>query len=165
MPSPSLLIRPATPADVVAVVRIACEVVQDGTTYAFAPDTSDDELRGFWFAPAVMTFVACEGDEVLGCYLLRPNQLGRGAHVANASYAVASEASGRGVGRAMGEHSLREAAARGYGAMQFNYVVSTNAAAIALWTKLGFAVVGRSPRSFDHPKLGYVDTLIMHRSL
>jgi L-amino acid N-acyltransferase YncA len=165
MTSPSIHIRAATPADVAAVVGIARELVEDGTTYAFAPGTSDDALWAFWYNPSGVTFVACEGDDVLGCYLLRPNQSGRGAHVANASYAVASRASGRGVGRAMGEHSLREAAARGYAAMQFNYVVSTNTAAVALWTKLGFAVVGRSPRSFDHPTLGHVDTLIMYRAL
>jgi L-amino acid N-acyltransferase YncA len=165
MTSPALHIRPATPADVAAVVRIAREVVEDGTTYAFAPGTSDDELRAYWFNPAGVTFAARQGDDVVGCYLLRPNQPGRGAHVANASYAVDSRAFGRGVGRAMGEHSLQEAATRGYRAMQFNYVVSTNAAAVALWTKLGFAVVGRSPQSFDHPRLGHVDTLVMHRTL
>ena len=165
MTSTALLIRPAALADAAAVVRIAREIVDDGTTYALASDASDGDLHGYWFSPAGLTFVACEGNEVAGCYLLRANQPGRGKHVANASYAVASWASGRGIGRAMGEHSLREAANRGYVAMQFNYVVSTNAAAIALWTKLGFSIVGRSPRSFDHPRLGYVDTLILHRAL
>ena len=165
MTTPALLLRKAVPADAEAVLRIACELVKDGTTYAFAPDTTDEELLLYWLSPRALTFVACEGEKVVGCYLLRPNQPGRGAHVANASYAVASWAAGRGIGRAMGEHSLREAAARGYRAMQFNYVVSTNIAAIALWTKLGFSVIGRSPLSFDHPALGLVDTLILHRAL
>src|ERR1700679_1586830 len=165
MTSTALSIRLATLADAAAVVRIAREVVDDGTTYALASDVSDSGLHDYWFSRPGFTFVASEDNEVVGCYLLRPNQPGRGAHVANASYAVASWASGRGIGRAMGEHSLREAATRGYVAMQFNYVVSTNAAAVALWTKLGFSIVGRSPRSFDHPTLGYVDTLIMHRAL
>ena len=161
----AVLVRPATPADAVAVVGIARELVMDGGTFVFAPSTSDDELRAYWFSPRGITFVACDGEEVLGCYLLVPNHPGRGSHVANASYAVASRASRRGVGRAMGEHSLREAAAGGYRAMQFNCVVSTNTPAVALWTKLGFAIVGRSPASFDHPTLGYVDTLILYRTL
>jgi L-amino acid N-acyltransferase YncA len=161
----ALVIRAASPGDAAAVVRIVREIVDEGTSFAFGPDTTDEELRAYWFLPDAATFVACEGEEVVGCYLLVPNQRGRGAHVANASYAVAASASGRGIGRAMGEHSLREAAARGYRSLQFNYVVSTNAAAIALWTKLGFAIVGRSPRSFDHPELGLVDTLVMQQAL
>jgi L-amino acid N-acyltransferase YncA len=161
----SIELREAAAEDADAIVGLAREIVRDGTTYAFGPDTTDAELRAFWLRPDGATFVACEGADVVGCYLLVPNQRGRGAHVANASYMVAPHAAGRGIGRAMGAHSIREAASRGYRAMQFNYVVSTNEAAIALWTKLGFTIVGRSPRSFDHPRLGFVDTLVMHRAL
>jgi L-amino acid N-acyltransferase YncA len=161
----ALAIRAATAGDAAAIVRIVREIVDDGTSLAFARDTTDEELRAYFLSPSAATFVACEDGQVVGCYVLIPNQQGRGAHVANASYVVASSGGGRGIGRAMGEHSLREAAARGYRSLQFNYVVSTNTAAIALWTKLGFAIVGRSPRSFDHPRLGLVDTLVMHQAL
>ena len=74
-------------------------------------------------------------------------------------------AAGRGVARAMCEHSLEFGKAKGFQAMQFNFVVSTNEAAVHLWGKCGFAVVGRLPGAFLHPRLGYVDALVMWRQL
>jgi hypothetical protein len=65
----------------------------------------------------------------------------------------------------MGEHALREASQAGFVAMQFNFVVSTNAAAVALWRKLGFAVVGTVPKAFRHREHGLVDVYVMHRFL
>jgi ribosomal protein S18 acetylase RimI-like enzyme len=85
--------------------------------------------------------------------------------VANAAYVVKPECRGHGVGRAMCEHSLREARAAGFLAMQFNIVVSTNAAAVGLWKRMGFAVVGTLPRAFRHAELGLVDAFVMHRFL
>ena len=78
---------------------------------------------------------------------------------------VAGHATGRGVARAMGEHSLEEARLRRFRAMQFNFVVSTNERAVRLWQSLGFAIVGRLPGAFNHPTLGFVDTLVMFRTL
>jgi ribosomal protein S18 acetylase RimI-like enzyme len=74
-------------------------------------------------------------------------------------------ASGRGVGRAMCQHSLDLARGRGYRGMQFNFVVSSNMRAVALWQRLGFEIVGRLPQAFCHPSLGYVDALVMFRAL
>jgi len=71
----------------------------------------------------------------------------------------------RGVARHMGDHSLFHARARGYRAMQFNFVVSTNLRAIALWRRLGFEIVGRLPEAFRHPTSGLVDAFVMHRTL
>jgi ribosomal protein S18 acetylase RimI-like enzyme len=98
-------------------------------------------------------------------YKLIPNGIGRGSHVANASFMVDPDAQGRGAGRALGEHCLEEARRLGYGAMQFNFVVSTNSAAVALWKKLGFEIVGTLPRAFRHSTLGHVDAYVMHRFL
>jgi ribosomal protein S18 acetylase RimI-like enzyme len=159
------VIRPAEASDRPGILRIVRAVVEDGTTYAFAADTSDRELLEYWPAPGDGSFVATRGDLVVGCYVLRPNQPGRGGHVANASYAVLSEARGRGVGHAMGLHSLDEARRRGFQAMQFNFVVASNERAIALWRRLGFQTVGRLPRAFAHPGQGLVDALVMHRFL
>lgn len=137
----------------------------DGTTYTFGPETTDADLSAFWLAPKHTTFVAERAGEVVGCYVIRANQPGRGSHVANAAYAVLPGAQGSGVGRLMGEHSLEQARSRGFSAMQFNFVVSTNTRAIAVWESLGFKVVGRLPEVFQHPQQGLVDALVMHRFL
>ena len=111
------------------------------------------------------TYVACVGERIVGTYILKPNQLGLGSHVANASYMVASGARGQGIGRLMCEHSLEEARQAGFLAMQFNIVVSTNEAAVRLWKRCGFNVVGTLPQAFRHRELGLVDAYIMHRFL
>ena len=158
-------IRRADAHDAEAIVAIGRELVADGTTYAFAPETTDDELRAFWLGPASRTYVAERDGEIVGCSWLRPNQPGRGSHVANAAYAVARRAQGTGVGRALAEHSLAEARRLGYAAMQYNFVVSTNEPAVALWKRLGFTIVGTLPHAFQHPRLGMVDAYVMHRLL
>ena len=160
-----LHIRPAVPADEAAIVAIGRELADDGTTYVFASSITDAELAAYWLSPAVNTFVAERDGEVMACSILRPNHSGRGAHVANASYAVAERARGAGVGRALAEHSLAEARRRGFTAMQFNLVVSTNEPAVALWKALGFAIVGTLPGVFQHPRLGPVDAYVMFRVL
>ncbi len=164
MPLP-VTVRPATPADWPALWAIFRTVVAAGDSYAFAPDTPEDEARAFCLGPGVVTFVAVEGERLLGFYELRANQPGLGDHVANAGFMVDPGARGRGLGRLLGEHALAEAARLGFRAMQFNYVVSTNTAAVALWRRLGFAAVGRIPLAFRHRELGPVDVLVMHRHL
>ena len=96
---------------------------------------------------------------------LRANQLGGGDHVCNCGYVTAEAARGRGIARAMCEHSLAHARARGFKAMQYNLVVTTNEGAVRLWKRLGFEVVGRLPSAFDHPAKGLVDALVMYRTL
>jgi len=78
---------------------------------------------------------------------------------------VADEARGRGVAREMCLHSQTLAKRLGYRAMQFNFVASSNVAAVALWRKLGFATVGVLPLAFEHPVLGFVDAFVMHKPL
>jgi ribosomal protein S18 acetylase RimI-like enzyme len=103
--------------------------------------------------------------QVVGTYILRPNQSGGGSHVANAAFMVASNARGQGIGRAMSEHCLSEARRFGFRAMQFNFVVSTNDVAVRLWKRFGFKIVGTLPSAFRHPEKGYVDVYVMFRSL
>jgi ribosomal protein S18 acetylase RimI-like enzyme len=102
---------------------------------------------------------------VIGTYYMRANQRGGGAHVANCGYVTADDARGRGVARSMCEHSLQHARERGFRAMQFNFVISTNERAIRLWESLGFQIVGRLPLVFLHPNLGYTDAFVMFRTL
>lgn len=160
-----MLIRPATAADADAIWAILEPHVRAAETFAFPRDWTREQALAYWLAPAHAAFVAEENGQVLGSYYLRANQLGGGSHIANAGYATAPAASGRGVARAMCAHSLDEARARGFRAMQFNIVVSSNARAVMLWQSFGFAIVGTLPGAFDHPNRGFVDAYIMFREL
>jgi L-amino acid N-acyltransferase YncA len=158
-------IIPATDVHAEEIWRIFHEVVAAGDTYVFDPNTSRDEALSHWLSPGVHTFVAVESDRVCGTYILKKNQPGLGSHVANASYMVPSNVRGRGIGSLMCAHSLNQARSLGFTAMQFNLVVSTNGAAISLWRKHGFRIVGTLPNVFRHVKLGEVDAFVMHRFL
>ena len=158
-------IRAETAADSVALWDILEPIVRAGETYALPRDMSRDDALAWWRATGHEVFVAEVDGAVLGTYFIHPNQLGPGSHVANCGYATAARASGRGIARAMCAHSLEHARARGYRAMQFNIVVSTNAPAIHLWTAMGFETLCRVPGAFAHPTLGDVDTLVMFRKL
>jgi L-amino acid N-acyltransferase YncA len=160
-----LRIRSAADSDRDAIWNIFHEIVAAGDTYAFDPNMPREEALAYWFRADTHTYVAEKDGGIVGTYILRPNQLGPGSHVANAAFMVASDAQGLGVGRKMGEHCLSEARRLGFRAMQFNFVVSTNASAIHLWQQLGFKIVGTLPGAFRHPKAGYVDVYVMYRSL
>ena len=160
-----LLLRPATDPDRDSVWKIFHAVVAPGDTYALKPDLSREEAMEYWFCPGNHVWVAEHAGVVVGTYLLRANQSGPGAHVANAGFMVAPSARGHGVGRALGEHCLAEASRLGFRAMQFNFVVSTNESAVRLWHQLGFAIVGTLPGAFQHPEHGLVDAYVMYRSL
>jgi L-amino acid N-acyltransferase YncA len=161
----ALLIRPATQADAAAIWAIIEPVIRAGETYTLDRDMSENDALAYWFGADKETFVAEEGGVVLGTYYLRANQAGGGRHVCNAGYMTGAAATGRGVARAMCLHSLDHARARGFRAMQFNFVVSSNVRAVGLWQSLGFEVVGRLPGAFDHPAEGFVDALVMVRTL
>jgi L-amino acid N-acyltransferase YncA len=158
-------IRKAEETDFEQIWRIFQQVIETGDTYANPPETSPEEAHHKWLDPTGLTFVAVDDDTLLGAYIIKANHPGYASHIANASYIVATEARGRGVGRLMGEHSITEAKNAGYLAMQFNIVVSTNAPAVTLWKKLGFTIIGTTPKGFRHQKLGFVDTLIMYKDL
>jgi ribosomal protein S18 acetylase RimI-like enzyme len=164
-PAAALSIRRATPADWPALWPIVAATAAGGDTYTLDPAISESAARDYWMGDGVATYVAERGGEVVGTYALRANQRGPGSHVANAGYMVRPGAFGHGVGTQLATHSLDEARAAGFEAMQFNAVVSTNVRAVALWQRLGFAIVGTVPRAFRHRTLGDVDIHIMHRFL
>lgn len=165
MTAPMIRIRPATRADGDAVWNIFRVVIAPGDTLAFDPQMPRADALAFWFRSECHTFVAETDAQIAGTYFLKPNQPALGSHVANAGFIVLPTARGRGVGRRMGEHCLAEARRRGFRAMQFNYVVSTNETAVRLWQQLGFRIVGTLPGAFRHSQLGFVDTYVMYRTL
>jgi ribosomal protein S18 acetylase RimI-like enzyme len=151
--------------DADAIWRILEPIIRAGETYALPPEMNREDALAYWFSSGHEVFVAQDAGEIVGTYYLRANQQGGGAHVANCAYMTAPWASGRGVGRAMAAHSLAQAKARGFTAMQFNFVIASNGRAIRLWEQLGFQTIGRRPAAFRYPSGAFIDVLVMHRTL
>lgn len=159
-----MIVRAAEVGDHDAVWSILEPVIRAGESYTLDREMSRDAALAYWFSDGHEVFVA-EEDGVLGTYYLRANHKGGGSHVANCGYMTAPAAIGKGVARAMCEHSLERARSRGFKAMQFNFVVGSNERAVRLWQSYGFTIIGRLPRVFLHPHLGYVDAFVMYREL
>lgn len=161
----SLDIRPATRDDAAAIWEILRPIARAGEYFCLPRDIERPAAEAYWFADGHRVLVAEQAGRLLGTYWFTANQGGGGSHVANAAYATAPEAQGKGVARAMLADSLERARAEGFRAMQFNVVISTNTRAVALWRASGFEIAGRLPGAFLHPQQGYVDALVMFRSL
>ncbi|WUR10897.1 GNAT family N-acetyltransferase [[Empedobacter] haloabium] len=157
-------LRAATGADAPAMLALLRSVTTEGDTLPFYDDVGTDFIDSQWLG-ATGCVLACAGDSLLGMYRYGPNMPGRGAHVATATFLVARHARGRGLGRLLLLHSLDTARAAGFRAMQFNQVVATNHAALALYRSVGFRRVGRIPQAFAHPRDGYVDAYVMYLDL
>ncbi|MGP3999669.1 GNAT family N-acetyltransferase [Streptomyces sp. 8N706] len=162
-----MVIREATPEDWPSIWAFLRRIVAVGETFTWPRDVSEKQARAMWCleAPSRTVVAVAPDGTVLGSAKMNPNHMGPAAHIASASFMVAPEHAGRGVGRALGEYALDWARAEGYRAMQFNAVVETNSRAVALWRSLGFEVLGTLPEGFHHPEKGYVGLHIMHRRL
>ncbi len=158
-------LRIATPRDGEALWGLFSVILAEGTTYVPDEKTSQSSFLSDWFGRGGEQWVAESHGQPVGAYTLRPNQPGRGAHVATAGYGVGAAARGLGVGLALGAHSIERARALGYAAIQFNLVVSTNTSAVRLWKRLGFEVLATLPGAYQHAVLGPVDAYVMWRSL
>lgn len=158
------IITPATLSEFKDVTFMK-RIVEAGETYTLARDMDDAGIKDYFFQDGNRVFKAVLDGEIVGIYYLRTNRGGGGSHVSNAGFMVSDAARGKGIARAMVTHALQSAKESGYAAMQFNFVVSTNVVAVKLWQSVGFTVIGTIPQGFDHPHLGKVDALIMHRFL
>jgi ribosomal protein S18 acetylase RimI-like enzyme len=158
-------IRRTQPSDASAIAEIVIPIFREGSTYTIDPDISEADALAYWLSTEKETFVAEDGGVIVGTYYMRANQAGGGRHVCNCGYVTKATATGRGIARAMCLHSLSHARSRGYRAMQFNFVVSTNERAVRLWQSLGFEIVGRLPGAFRHPTQGFVEALVMYQTL
>jgi L-amino acid N-acyltransferase YncA len=161
-----MTIRPAVAEDWPRIYPFYAEIVEAGETYAFPLGQSLEEARSWWMEePPGLTVVAVDGEEILGSAKMGPNRPGRGSHVATASFMVDPAHRGRGAGRRLGEYALAWSRDNGFAAMQFNAVVETNTAAVALWQELGFEIIATVPEAFDHRQHGRVGLHVMYRRL
>lgn len=177
-----LEIRKATEADKPEIWKIIKAVIATGDTYVFAPDSGEEEMLSYWCSPDKHTYVAVwseapkragilsddlhsVNERVVGTFFLKANQPGLGAHVGNAGYMVAPDATGKRIGRMMAEYSLEESRRLGFKSMQFNFVVKSNAVAVKLWQDVGFEIIGEIPEAFNHAQNGLTNAYIMYRKL
>ena len=158
-------ITPATSADEERIWALLQPVFSAGDTYAVDPLIDREAAIAYWMEADKTAFILSVEGQAVGTYYIRPNQPGGGAHICNCGFITAPSARGKGVARRMLDHALIEAKQQGYRAMQFNFVLASNQRALAIWQRNGFATIGRIPQAFLHPKQGYVDALILHRSL
>ncbi len=161
----SLNLRSAAASDDDALWAMLEPIFRAGETYTVPRDASRADALAYWCADGHRVFVAEEAGAPVGSYFLCPNQPGGGAHVCNCGFVTDGRAQGRGVARRMVDHALGQAKAAGYRAMQFNFVVGSNVRALTIWERYGFNVVGRLPGAFRHPRDGYVDALILFKTL
>ena len=167
VPRGQTVVRRYRDEDWPAVWAVLEPVFRAGETYAYPPDITEVDARRTWTTHPKTVFVAEDSGtgHILGTYYVKPNYEGPGAHVCNCGYVVSAQARGRGIAALMCEHSQREAMSRGFLAMQYNLVASSNRAAVHLWQKMGFTIVGTLPGAFAHPTLGFVDAYVMHKPL
>ena len=137
-------------------IKIWNEVVREGI--AFPQEEELDEMTGDEFFKAQsFTGLAVDGEEILALYILHPNNVGRCAHIGNASYAVRSDLRGRHLGELIVKDCIARAQTLGFRILQFNAVVATNIHARHLYQRLGFKELGVIPGGFRMPDGSFAD--------
>lgn len=160
-----LAMRKATSKDAEAIWKILKEVISRGDSFVFVPDSPKEKMMAYWMESEKHTYVAVLDNSIVGSFFIKTNQPGLGSHIANAGYMTSPLASGKGIGKAMGQFSLEEARRLGYKAMQFNIVVKSNERAVRLWQSLGFKIIGEIPEAFNHKTLGMTNAYVMYQKL
>ena len=153
-----ITVRPYTPEDVPAMNAIWNEVVEEGIAFPQEEPLTADSGEAF-FASQTHCGVAEDADsgDVVGLYILHPNNIGRCGHLCNASYAVKSTLRGQHIGEKLVTDCMAQAKKAGFRILQFNAVVATNFGARHLYEKLGFVPLGIIPGGFRLPDGTYED--------
>ena len=159
-----LQIRPYTADDIKAMVRIWNEVVEAGDAFPQVTPLTEQNADEF-FSAQTATMVADVNGIIFGMYILHPNGIGRCAHIANASFAVASASRGLGLGRKLVENCIETCGKKGFRGLQFNAVVASNIHARHLYERLGFIQLGVIPGGFRMKDGHYEDICPYYHSL
>lgn len=161
----NIQIRPYRSEDVNDAIQIWNRVVEDGAAFPQTEPLSETDGEKF-FQSQSFTGIACDGDtgEIVGLYILHPNNIGRCGHICNASYAVRADLRGHRIGEALVTHCMKKGKELGFRILQFNAVVASNKAALHLYEKLGFVKLGVIPGGFVM-KDGSFEDIILHYHL
>ena len=151
-------IRKFEKKDVPALLSIWNEVVEAGQAFPQEEFLNEQTAEEFFSAQS-FTAAAEENGEIVGLYILHPNNVGRCGHIANASYAVRSDMRGRQVGRQLVTDCLHRCTELGFRVLQFNAVVADNLSALALYKCLGFVQLGVIPGGFRKKDGTYADII------
>jgi len=156
-----IVIRKYKDKDISSMINIWNTVVEEANAFPQVDKLTMEEAEAF-FAAQTFTGVAVDGEEILGLYILHPNNIGRCGHIANASYAVKDGCRGRKIGEKLVRNSLEKGRELGFKTMQFNAVVCTNASAIHLYDKIGFHRLGVIPNGFLLGDGNYTDIILYY---
>ena len=161
MAESSVVVRAWQVPDLPEMVRIWNSVVEAANAFPQEEGLTESEAEAF-FAAQTLTSVAELDGQVVGLYILHPNNVGRCGHIANASYAVDAAIRGKGIGRALVVDSIQQAGRLGFTGLQFNAVVASNTGAIALYERLGFQRVGIIPGGYRNGRGEDEDIIIFY---
>lgn len=159
-----MTVREFKAGDIPAMMKIWNHVVDEGNAFPQKEPLTQKAAQEF-FAGQSYTGVAEDGGGIVGLYILHPNNVGRCGHISNASYAVAADRRGKGVGRLLVMDCLERAAILGFGILQFNAVVKSNLGAIHLYKDLGFTALGTIPGGFLNKSGEYEDIIVFYKKL
>lgn len=155
--------RPLSQVDLKQAIKIWNDIIEEANSFPGDQVLGEVEAATM-FAQQTETVCARCGDEVVGLYILHPNNIGRCGHIANASFGVKPEYRGQGIGRLLVEDCLKRSQENHFKGLQFNAVVSTNYSAITLYLKLGFKIIGTIKEGYRLEDNRFVDTLIFLKS-
>ena len=159
-------IREYTKKDSEAVMKIWNQVVEDGVAFPQEEPLQEDNSDDF-FSQQTYTGVAEDNDsgEIVGMYILHPNNVGRCGHICNASYAVRKDIRGEHIGEKLVKDCLAMAHEKGFRILQFNAVVANNLHAIHLYERLGFTGIGTVPGGSHMPDGSYEDIILFYHKV
>lgn len=157
----SITVREYGENDIKGMISVWNEVVRDGVAFPQTEELDFESGKKFFAEQTCCPVATDENGEILGMYILHPNNVGRCGHICNASYAVRSDMKGKHIGELLVTDCLKKAKELGYKILQFNAVVATNTSALALYKKLGFVQLGVIPGGFLM-KDGHYEDIIVH---
>ena len=155
-----MVIRKFKPQDTDMATEIWNSVVDDGIAFPQMNNIKGKEALQF-FDSQSYTGIAEDNGEIVGLYILHPNNVGRCGHICNTSYAVKKGIRGKHIGEQLVKDSMAVGKRLGFKILQFNAVVATNEIALHLYKKLGFTQLGRIPGGFLM-KDGHYEDIIPH---